>query len=119
MSAMLDSAAAAEVCLSPALQAYLRDCVRLRLRTEGLRQPLRMCIQLYLRIGDPACALALEHDLHQLGDAAERSVGLIAMFGQLAPGLSLEQAMARQLRPLRRAEASLDEEEEWESSRSL
>ncbi|MDY0744079.1 hypothetical protein SNE35_06165 [Paucibacter sp. R3-3] len=86
-------APAVEPPLSPALQGYLRNCVRDRLRSEGRDTLPWFRIHLYLRLGDAASAAALDRDLREQGPTQ----GLIALFGDLEPGLTIETAMARQL----------------------
>ena len=90
------STTSSESPLSPALQSYLRDCVQ-----ERLKQEEQGCdtdwfrIQLYLQLGDEGCVAALDQDLRTA--ALVGRSGLIAVFGQLAPGLSCHEALTRQL----------------------
>jgi hypothetical protein len=71
--------------------------VRDRLRSEGRWQAPWFLIRLYLRLGEAASAEALDRDLrHQA--ASGPSPGLIALFGQLAPGMDMHEALSRQLR---------------------
>ncbi len=93
-SAMAPSAAA-EPPLSDGLQAYLRNCVHERLEREGHSRMPWFRIHLYLRLGDAPSAAAVDRDLRQ-HSGGERQ-GLIALFGQLAPDLTIHTAMARQL----------------------
>jgi hypothetical protein len=88
----------ADLCLSPALQDYLRHCVQERLREEGIERSPWFRIHLYLCLGDADCAQALDRDLRQQAEAGGAELGLIALFGQLAPGMDIQAAMARQLR---------------------
>ncbi len=82
--------------LSPALQSYLRDCVQERLKQEGHGcETDWFRIQLYLQLGDEECAAALDQDLRAA--ALVGRSGLIAVFGQLAPGLNCHDALTRQL----------------------
>ena len=83
--------------LSPALQSYLRDCVQERLKQEGQGSETDWFrIRLYLQLGDEECAAALDHDLRAA--ALVGRSGLIAVFGQLAPGLeNCHEALTRQL----------------------
>ena len=82
--------------MRPALQSYLRNCVQ-----ERLKQEEQGCetdwfrIQLYLQLGDEECATALDQDLRTA--ALVGRSGLIAVFGQLAPGLNCHDALTRQL----------------------
>jgi len=95
--------AAAEPPLSPTLQGYLRNCVRDRLRSEGRDTVPWFRIKLYLRLGDATSAVALDRDLRQQGPTQ----GLIALFGELGPGLTIQTAMARQLHLMHGADADL------------
>ncbi|MDN3922616.1 hypothetical protein [Roseateles violae] len=97
-AATLPCSSPADQCLSPALQAYLRDCVRQRLQSEGLPPTPWFRIHLYLRLGDMASAQALDRDLRQQAQGGGSLLGLIALFGQLAPDLDIQSALARQLR---------------------
>jgi len=81
--------------LSPALQAHLRECVRERLREEGRNHSPWFRIHLYLRLGCPVSAAQLDRELRQHTEGGR--IGMIALFGQLAPGLDIQTAMARQL----------------------
>ncbi len=85
-----------ESALSPALQSYIRDCVRKRLEQDGCASAAGWFrIHLYLQLGDEASATALDLDLRS--PAVGGYAGLIAIFGQLAPGLSCQEALARQM----------------------
>lgn len=108
MSAVLspERPISAEPALSPALQSYLRDCVRERLEQEGCPSASDWFrIHLYLQLGDPASAEALDQDLSS--PAVGGFAGLIAIFGQLAPGLSCQQALARQMALLQACDTEL------------
>lgn len=82
--------------VSASLQTYLADCVRERLRREGHSSAdAWFRIRLYLSLGDEATATELDRDLR--AEAIGAPSGLIAMFGQLLPGLSTQAALVRQL----------------------
>ena len=97
-------AAAAEPPLSPALQGYLRNCVRDRLQSEGHNPLPWFRISLYLRLGDEDSAAALDRDLRQQDPAQ----GLIALFGDVAPDLDVQDAMQRQLQLLHRVDSQVE-----------
>ena len=94
---------AGEPPLSAALQSYLRNCVRERLQSEGRSTLPWFRIHLYLRLGDASSAAALDRDLRQQGPTQ----GLIALFGELGPGLTIQTAMARQLHLMHGADTQL------------
>ncbi len=95
-----------EPVLSAALQAYLRNCVHECLQSQGHAHTHWFRIHLYLRMGDPASAAAVDRDLRErTGGTAQ---GLIALFGQLAPGLTIQTAMARQLHLMHGCDTQLE-----------
>ena len=95
-----------DLALSPALQSYLRDCVQGRLQQDQAGCAIDWFrIQLYLQLGDAECTAALDHDLRTA--ALVGRSGLIAIFGQLAPGLSCHEALTRQLLLLQGCDAQL------------
>lgn len=103
--------AGAELRLSPALQSYLRECVSDRLMEErryasGEAQLPWFRIHLYLSLGDPASALAVDHDLRE--GCVPGGMGLIALFGQLAPGLDIHEAMCRQMHLMHGCDEALE-----------